>query len=224
MRYIQKLPTPDFFIEDTKELRERIKKEKNKSKVWDKDYKNKRYLKEYILNNEQNWICGYCEAKINLDNTHLEHIKPKLLDYDNLTFDYQNLIVSCQGTCFNELNDKTPKTCGHKKGGEYDETKFLNPTVEKDIRKYFKYTENGYIGASKLDKDKSVYTINLLQLNTFDNKLPEARKQALKEFRESIKRFAKKTGKTKKELAKKILSKENKAFISFLRYIYIKIL
>ncbi len=49
MRYIKKLPTPEFFIDDTKELTS-----------WN-DYPayKKRKLKEYILEKEQNWLCGY---------------------------------------------------------------------------------------------------------------------------------------------------------------------
>ena len=67
MKYIEKTTIPSFFIDDTKNLGS-----------WN-DYfaKNKRDLKKYILENEQNYLCGYCESKILIDNSHLEHIKPK---------------------------------------------------------------------------------------------------------------------------------------------------
>jgi len=221
MRYIKKLPTPDFFIEDTKELQKKIVESEIKSKVWDDDYTKKRELKEYILENEQNWLCGYCEAKVNLNNTHVEHVKPKSLDYNNLTFDYQNLIISCQGDCFNKLDDRKPKNCGHKKGEKYDESYFLNPIIEKNIREYFIYTNNGYIKASKLDRDKSIYTIELLQLNTFGNGLSEARKLSLKNFISKIKN--RRGIITREEFIRYSLSNDNIPFISFLRYVYRKI-
>jgi len=217
MRYIEK-NEPIFFEVDVKELREKIKTVEKKSEIWDKEYKEKRALKEYILENEQNYLCGYCEAKVTLDESHIEHIKPKHLDYDSLTFDYDNLLVSCNGNCFS--SDKRSVTCGHKKGKKFDEALFLNPTKIKNMRDYFIYTDNGYIGASNLDEEKAKYTLNLLQLNTFNNYLPEARLKALEQFRESVKNYAQKTGKNLKEIAIFMLLKENLAFISFLQFKY----
>lgn len=219
MRYIQKQPTPDFFEIDTKALQEKIiasETKKDKKLVWDKDYKEKRKLKEYILENEQNYLCCYCEAKVTLDNSHVEHIKPKDIDEDSLTFEYGNLSVSCDGECFSDKR----LTCGHKKENKFDESKFLNPTKVVNIREYFIYTDNGHIGASNLDEAKSKYTMELLQLNTFNNYLPEARKIALDKFKDSVRENALKTGREMKEIAKLLLEKENLAFISFLRFKY----
>jgi len=218
MRYIQKSHIPKFFIDDTNDLKDKLKVAIKKSEVWDGEYKNKRKLKEYLLREEQNYLCGYCEAKVTLDNSHIEHIKPKHLDYDSLTFEYSNLLVSCDGICFSAENK--PITCGHKKANKFDDTKFLNPTEVTNIRDYFIYTDNGYIGASGLDEEKSKYTMKLLQLNSFNNYLPEARKKALIEFRNSVQEYAKKSGKELKEIAKILLNKENLAFISFLRFKY----
>jgi len=221
MKYIRKSAIPQFFIEDTKSLKESIKRtliSKDKSKVWDNDYLQKRVLKAYLLENEQNYLCGYCEAKISLDNSHVEHIKPKSLDYDNLTFDYSNLLVSCNGICFSESNK--PITCGHRKANKFDESKFLNPTQQIDIRDYFIYTNNFYIGSSNLDEEKSKYTMDLLELNSFNNNLPQAREDAFNEFRESVQENAKRTKKDLKDIAKILLNKEDLAFISFLRFKY----
>ncbi|WP_044415677.1 retron system putative HNH endonuclease [Halarcobacter anaerophilus] len=217
MKYIQKTDEPEFFTVDTKELRKRVKTELNKSEIWE-SYKEKKVLKKYILENEQNWLCGYCESKVTLDDAHLEHIKPKSMDYENLTFDYRNLMVSCNGKCHTESS--VPLTCGHKKGDNFEEDKFLNPTIIQNIRDYFVYTDNGYIGSSSLSEEKSKYTLNLLQLNTFGNNLPEARKIALKKFRNSVNINAQRTKKGKKVIAKILLNKENLAFISFLRFQY----
>ena len=230
MRYIQKKDIPQFFIDDTEELRELIKvvPQKEKKDIWDKKYKRKRELKKYLLEIEQNWLCGYCEAKLeevfyrekreDKELIHIEHIKPKYLDYDNLSFDYYNLLVSCSGKCFTKNN--RPLTCGHKKGNKFNENLFLNPIKERDIRDYFIYTNSGQIGMSSKDQKKSKYTMDLLELNTFDNELPEARLIALKEFRNSIEKYSNKIKITPKKAIKLLLSKENLAFISFLRYKY----
>ncbi len=222
MRYIEKPKViPQFFIDDTKSLVENIKvcsTPKDKSEVWNNDYLNKRALKEYLLENEQNYLCGYCEAKISLDNSHVEHIKPKSLDYDSLTFDYNNLLVSCNGICFSKSNK--PITCGHKKDNKFDEVKFLNPTKKTDIRDYFIYTNNYYIGSSKLDEEKSKYTMDLLNLNSFNNNLPQAREDAFYQFKKSVENESKKRGVSLIEIAKILLNKEDLAFISFLRFKY----
>jgi len=219
MRYIQKQPIPNFFHIDTQELQNKIiglATKKEKKLVWNNDYKEKRKLKKYILEHEQNYLCCYCEAKVTLDNSHIEHIKPKDIDEDSLTFDYDNLSVSCDGECFSDKR----LTCGHKKENMFDESKFLNPTKVMTIRDYFIYTDNGHIGSSQLNEEKSKYTMELLQLNTFNNYLPEARKIALEEFRNSVQEYTKKTNKDIKEIAKYLLDKENLAFISFLRFRY----
>jgi len=218
MKYIQKTSEPDFFIEDTKDLKIKIKTTSNKkSDVW-YEYKEKRKLKEYILANEQNGLCCYCESKVTLDDSHLEHIKPKSLDYDSLTFEYSNLAVSCDGKCHTDGN--TAITCGHKKEDKFNELNFLNPTTILDIREYFIYTDNGHIWSSSQNEEKSKYTLELLQLNTFGNNLPEARLKALNEFRNSVLNHAKNTKRDIGVVAENLLSKENLAFISFLRFKY----
>jgi uncharacterized protein (TIGR02646 family) len=217
MKFIVKTVEPDFFKEDTKELREKIKTAPKKSEIWD-EYTEKRKLKEYILENEQNGLCCYCESKVTLNDSHVEHIKPKSLDYDNLTFEYSNLAVSCNGKCHTDGN--TPVTCGHKKDDDFHHTNFLNPTIVPNIRDYFVYTDKGFIGASSIDAEKSKYTLELLQLNTFGNNLPEARLKALEEFKGSVKKHTEQTKKEIKEVATSLLCKENLAFISFLRFKY----
>ena len=210
MRYIRKCATPQFFIDDTAGLT-----------LWN-DYlaQNKRKLKEFILVNEQNGLCCYCEGKIIINQSHLEHIKPKSMDILNLTFDYNNISVSCNGLC----NNMEKEYCGHKKENGFDGIKFLNPLETANIRDYFVYENNGEIKSSGIDDVKSSYTINLLQLNTFNNYLQEARQKALKEFREVIIKNAKDTKKDLREIAFFLLNQENFAYISFLRYQYKNIL
>ncbi|SFV51144.1 hypothetical protein MNB_SV-9-329 [hydrothermal vent metagenome] len=203
MRYIEKVSIPQFFIDDTKKL-----------SSWDKYYSTKkRALKAYILKEEQNSLCCYCEDRIDINNSHIEHIKPKSLDKENLTFDYYNLSISCNGTCRNSEDDKTRYNCGHRKDKDdtqYNEDKFLNPLKVEDIREYFKYNRDAEIIISNKDRNKAQYMIDTLHLN--DGDLPKAREDALKDFEEidfdSI------------EELQFILAQEDIAFISFLKYKY----
>jgi len=211
MKYIQKVDTPQFFLDKTSTL--------NK---WD-EFKgiDKRELKTFILDNEQNHVCCYCEGKVKIDSSHLEHIKPKSFDPLHLTFDYQNIAVSCNGICNNEIEKEY---CGHKKENMFDEEKFLNPTQEINIREYFSYKDDGKIESSGLNNEKALYTRDLLQLNTFNNYLQEARIKALIEFRNAVGKIAQNTGKDLKDIARTILNQEKSAYISFLRYRYKNIL
>jgi len=209
MRYIQKNFTPLSFIQKTHSL---IK--------WD-DYHNcclgqKRALKKYILKYEQNYLCIYCENKVNLNNSHIEHIKPKArTKYPQFTFAYFNLAVSCNGTCNNLENDSTEYSCGHIKENEYDDFKFLNPVQLKDIRDYFEYDiDEGKVQPSSKDIPKSIYMIDTLHLN--DGRLPLARQKALKNFIKKMKRIKDKN--IRKEKTIEILNKEDNTQISFLRF------
>jgi len=208
MRYIQKLNVPNFFTEDTQSLTN-----------W-KNYREKKKLKKYILRNEQNHLCCYCESKVTIsgdkekDGSHLEHIKPKKF-YSDLTFYYRNLLVSCHGTCHNSGNDTTRYSCGHKKDDDYIENRFLNPTIVEDIREYFKYemleNERVKIVPTAKDSTKAQYMINLLHLN--DDTLLFARYKALEDFEISM------LDKVEIEDVETMLT-EDLAFISFLRYEY----
>jgi uncharacterized protein (TIGR02646 family) len=215
VKYIHKKNIPSFFIEDTKNLNN-----------WSEYHGNKkRKLRKYILDNEQNNLCAYCEKIIDIDNCHLEHINPKYNDKINLTFDYQNIIVSCDGICKSSDNpNKKRQTCGHKKYDNFDINLFLNPTKEPKIREYFKYINKGEIKSSSLDINKSEYTLNTLDLNSKKTGLAQDRMIALNNFKNKVIKEAQKRDKDLKELAILLLNKENLAFISFLRYRYKNIL
>jgi len=228
MRYIQKLNIPTFFLEDTQLLQSQIVNASDKKVFWEK-YKKKKRLKEHLLENEQNYLCCYCESKVEIhgdeakDGSHIEHLKPKSLDYATLTFEYHNLVVSCQGSCHNEEGDKSRNSCGHKKRNEYNEEKFLNPTTINDIRDYFKYEtiENEKIKILPTDKapEKAQYMIDILYLN--DESLSKARYTALKDFELSPDKMMEEfeIEVTEEEILK-ILLTEDLAFISTLRYEY----
>jgi len=209
MKYIKKLDTPQFFIDDTKNLTN-----------WNNYHSSKkRKLKKYMLENEQNGLCCYCELELVSINklSHIEHIKPKSLDSINLTFEYSNLLVSCEGNHFNEIGDKTITNCGQFKKDNFDEA-FLNPTLVKNISEYFAFNRNGVISSSNIDNIKANRTITILNLNGKNNVLAEARKIANKAL-------MKKLSDTldidiRKEQIKQYLSSDKNEFITFFRYIY----
>ncbi len=208
MRFVQKTETPHFFIEDTKNLL-----------VWNDYYSNnKRVLKEYILKGEQNHLCIYCESKIDIDNSHIEHIKPKAQNkYPELTFEYSNLTVSCNGTCNNKLDDNTKHNCGHIKANEYNEYKFLNPIELVDIRDYFEYDIDALtINSSDKDLEKANYMISTLNLNS--GTLKVRREKIYEKFKQEIRKIEDIS--KRKQMIKQRLLQEDIEQISFLRYIF----
>jgi uncharacterized protein (TIGR02646 family) len=213
VRYIQKTTAPNFFIDTVEGLTN-----------WNEYTTSKKPLRKFILENEQNYLCVYCESKISSDksSSHIEHIRPKAQDkYPQFTFEYNNLVVSCNGTCYNQENDTHNNSCGHIKENRYNEDNFLNPVEIKDIRDYFIYDFDEYtIESSQKNSIKSSYMIDTLQLNYIGLKI--ARKKALKNFIQKMKTIKNIT--IRKEKIKYILNQEKLEQISFLRYKYKQLL
>ena len=68
---------------------EEFTKYKSKHKIinWDSFTPEiKQVLKQYLLEEQENSCCPYCEIEINLENSHIEHIKPKNI-FPNLLAD-----------------------------------------------------------------------------------------------------------------------------------------
>lgn len=208
MRYVKKTSTPQFFIDNTIGISR-----------WEDYPVSKKPLKKHILQNEQNYLCIYCESKVELSDSHLEHIKPKARDkFPELTFNYSNIVVSCNGNC--HTTNEEYYSCGHIKDNEYDNLKFLNPVELIDIRHYFKYNiDTGNIIESSKDIEKAKYMIKTLHLN--DGALPLARKKALQIF---INKISKLDISQRKNKIIELLNKENIAFVSFLKFKYKRIL
>ncbi len=210
MRFIKKTEVPQFFHDDTSGL-----------SVWD-DYlaEKKRRLKQHILDNEQNYLCVYCETRIDVTTSHLEHIRPKSISPSTLTFDYNNISVSCNGDCHNRSGDNHAYHCGHRKDKidtRFDETKFLNLVEIDDLRDYFEYTNEKnqwMIVPSEKSPDNANYMIDTLRLN--DNGLPLARKKALQAFIKTMSTIKDKEVRLKN--IKAVLKNESIPYISFLKY------
>ncbi|EJF51926.1 TIGR02646 family protein [Saprospira grandis DSM 2844] len=204
MKHIKKTSPPPFFSSTVAGLT-----------AW-RHFSKKRSTKQHILQEEQNYLCCYCEKRVSLDNSHLEHIYPKS-KYPSQTFDYNNLIVSCEGTHCN-LDESTSKNiCGHKKLNEFNPINFLDPTTTTDIGEYFIYNKEGEILASTKDSVKADYMINTLNLNY--SGLIESRKNTVRALVNAFRRLSLNQGQQEQKL-KTILANESQDFISFLRHYF----
>ncbi len=153
MLKIQKQTEPRFFADF---------KDKNAPKSWNDLNPITTRLRQYIMDEEQTIgdtaLCTYCEQKICLEKSHIDHIKPKdqSKEHAKLFATYENLTVSCN----------RPTTCGHAKGNKYHED-FINPIEENscDFMTY-EFTTGKIIPANEAVKTKVEVTCNLLGLNS----------------------------------------------------------
>lgn len=138
---------------------------KNNPKQWEKLPHDIRYKsRRYILENEQNRLCGYTEISLNEESNsyHIDHFE-KREHNQNKIFDWNNLIVS---------------TSDEDYGGKYKDNQYkiksngygniFNPVVE-DMSQYLQYYEDGEIAAKEgIDpkiKQKVEETIKAFNLN-----------------------------------------------------------
>ncbi|MGL5034839.1 MAG: retron system putative HNH endonuclease [Microcystaceae cyanobacterium] len=168
MRYIKKQEIPQAFSGW---------KHNNPDANYDKLKKTKtikRLVKQSLLI-EQGNICCYCQKRITLDNSHIEHFKPQDKNYyPELALDYGNLLASCQ----KEPTKEEPQSCGHKKKNWYDERLIVSPFLL-DCADYFCYTEAGDVSPSQaLDKNEAA-NATIINLGLKDSKLKRARKKAI---------------------------------------------
>ncbi|MDM8545390.1 retron system putative HNH endonuclease [Candidatus Venteria ishoeyi] len=200
MRYIHKQAAPDFFVTE-------IEQPEFDDSTFSLHCKTR--LREYI-STEQQQLCAYCEAKLEKNHSHLEHMEPQKQN-PKRRFDYQNLVASCDGgnaSCSEQERDAYEgfdiNSCGHRKDNAFDESLFLNPVVVKNIQAHFNYDRNtAEISASELAPAKASYMIDLLHLNSvylcvsrdqariafvkvLINKTPQIQQQMLKQSRPFI--------------------------------------
>lgn len=164
--------------------------------AWNEFDDNIKLILHQYLYYEQGGLCIYCQQKL-IPKTekessahirsHIEHIRPRS-SYKDLTFDYCNLSVSCEGfDCEIPKTNKQPKKefCEHRKANEYDENYFLNPIEVKDIEYYFIYDD---LTLEILPKHKegteefkkAEYMIRILDLN--HHKLIRMREKVVKDI------------------------------------------
>ncbi|MEO0043252.1 MAG: hypothetical protein RL329_2700 [Bacteroidota bacterium] len=123
----------------------------------------------------QKGLCAYCEqeipAKMESDDdtkSHLEHIRPKA-DFPDLTYQFENLIISCEGFNLFITDAKKGQFCGHVKDNSYDDAIFLNPTENQGITNYFRFDSEGQIEPNPLktvsEQNQARYMIETLGLD-----------------------------------------------------------
>jgi uncharacterized protein (TIGR02646 family) len=141
---------PNFFI-----------KAKSKSSTWGcKSIEAIRsQLREYILLEEQNLLCAYCEKAIDSSpkNSNIDHFRLKAGHlFPEMTFDYNNLLVSCNtsGRC-SDYKDKHIKS-------KSDYENIVNPITE-NPDDFFDYLITGKIIAIN-NNPKAEFTIDIFQL------------------------------------------------------------
>lgn len=134
-------------------------------------------MKEGLLK-EQGFICCYCEIRINDNNSHIEHFRPRSLFPEDLA-DYNNLLCSCQ----KNPPKGEPKHCGNKKGNWYEKDLIISP-LEKNCEERFRYTFDGRINPADENDDAARETIERLGLNV--KKLTDSRKMILEPFIEEL--------------------------------------
>ncbi len=151
MIYVKKTDEPEWFTEF---------KSRNPKADYDSESfaPFRKRLLEHLVE-EQHGLCAYCCCRITKEKAHNEHIEPRHPSdgVSRRSLDYQNIVASC--------NRK--RTCGSKKGNNYDKNKFVSP-VQPECEGIFSYFPNG-----EIDGDR--YTIELLGLDEYElNKAREA--------------------------------------------------
>lgn len=228
MRYISKTTPPEFFAESVRNYDSDTK--------WKALRNQKPRLKRHILENEQKYLCAYCEIRTDMDNSHIEHIKPQS-DPKN-RFDYDNLIVSCNGKQCVLSNDSEDyeediHSCGHKKDDVFDETLFISPVKEQNAADFFHFDkEDGKIlpnsEFSEQHQNRASYTIILLNLD--NDRLNKYRLDARKALEKEAGKLLKLQGaEFTKQKIKSVLSSDDSVprlepFITFLRFCFKSIL
>jgi len=164
---------PTFFTEAKKKVKLPFI-----SSAWSEIGKNekgfKTKLREYILLEEQNMLCAYCNQEIEAEDTYsnTDHLKKR--DWcGRETLEYRNLLVSCKNKfhCENIKDNFKFTHCS-----EFD--KIVNPVIENPDN-FFDYGIDGDIfaknGLNQLDKEKAEFTIKVFALNNSSLKKDRAK-------------------------------------------------
>jgi uncharacterized protein (TIGR02646 family) len=168
MKHIQKSREPDSLTKWKQKLGSRIPDWKSFAKgVKDDVY--------FSLLQEQGYICCYCGRPIARKQCHIEHYRPKSV-YKQLTFEYTNLIASCQGE--DEDRPRVPVHCGHKKQAWFDEELMISP-LDPNCPDYFKYSGSGEILPTDDPQKQASAKITIQKLALDINKLRKLRRAAI---------------------------------------------
>jgi uncharacterized protein (TIGR02646 family) len=186
VRYIKKQETPPAFTDWKAQANE------DWQPYWNSKATNFRNPQKEIVHQsllkEQGYICCYCQRRINLNNSHIEHFKPKDENcYPELSLEYSNFLASCQ----KEKEDKpknyqeSPVHCGHLKGNWYDENLMISP-LQEDCNEYFIYTAFGDILSTEDDHKKESAKITIEKLGLNIPKLKSERRAVIEGLQELL--------------------------------------
>ncbi|MEY4936917.1 MAG: hypothetical protein RIS64_3276 [Bacteroidota bacterium] len=177
MRYIDKSNRCQQFDDFVETYRGRLRND------WEKFKKVKGGSEIRLLLHQHLWLhqkglCAYCEQEIPEKTkpdedakSHFEHIRPKKR-FPTLTYEFKNLIVSCEGFDLSTIVDKKRQFCGHFKDNDFDKYRediFLNPTENQAITSYFRFDSEGRIEPNPLktmaEQKQARYMIETLGLD-----------------------------------------------------------
>ncbi len=167
MKYIEKGEEPSFFSD----WKMNDKKYKRGNPNWDRLKSDNKTALRRALIKEQGAICCYCGTRIGIDDSHVEHFRPKK-KYPQLQLEYDNLLCSCQS----ELQKTEPKHCGNAKGSWFDENLTVSPLFP-ICESRFEFMEDGRIRPSDNNDEGAKLTITHLALNI--QKLQELRQSSI---------------------------------------------
>jgi uncharacterized protein (TIGR02646 family) len=164
MKFIQKNPEPDAFIQWKRQATE------DWQPSWDNFQKPEKTIVHTSLIIEQGHICCYCGQRITQAISHIEHFQPRTY-YPDLSLSYNNFLASCPGYPEEQTSKisvtKLPQEfCGQRKGSWFDLELTVSP-LKSDCASYFRYTRIGELLPSKdsTKVDAAKATIENLGLN-----------------------------------------------------------
>ncbi|MBB5723212.1 uncharacterized protein (TIGR02646 family) [Loktanella ponticola] len=116
---------------------------------------------------DQKGICCYCECRISVEDSHIEHIVPRSASA-NLQLEFPNLLASC----LKETQKGQPLTCG-KARGDWNEAGYLNP-CEQGSKDEIVYLMDGKVSANSRHCEEFVSRLNLNSRLKIDGRLAAA--------------------------------------------------
>jgi uncharacterized protein (TIGR02646 family) len=126
------------------------------------------------LMEEQGYICCYCERRLEINDSHIEHFQPQH-DPAVDALDYSNILCSCQ----DRLEKGEPRHCGNLKGDWFDRTLLISP-LEPSCKKRFHFNGDGTIRPTNAEDQAAATTIEKLGLDL--PILNDLRNQAIEPF------------------------------------------
>jgi uncharacterized protein (TIGR02646 family) len=135
---------------------------------------NEKQTVKQSLMREQGFLCCYCERRLTVDDSHIEHFRPQN-DPQCDALDYGNLLCSCQ----NKIPKGDPRHCGNLKNGWFDANLLISPLTE-GCEDRFAYAGDGQIRVANPNDQAAAITIQKLGLDI--RKLDALRKKAIAPF------------------------------------------